>query len=628
LSLGFIASTALWLHLDRLPPTWDDGFYLRSSLTMVDALADSGIPGYAKTFLTIADSKPPLISILPTPVYLILGRHARAAYGVNLFFMAVLFAALFQLARTQASPRVGLIAVYVAGTMPMLFGLSRWFLVEYTMAALVALAILCLAENKIFWFAVVCGMGLLLKASFPLYVAAPFLYWTYTTWPRVLRLGTLIALAPVALLPLPWYALHYRRAIQTAIEAGGPSLAYYGYVSPTRYFWRVVKEGPSFYYAALAVILVVALAAARRWPPGKLLAIAAVWLIPGVFLLLGSFQEPRYTAPLLPAFALATAVLLEAVCARLGPWRHAALFALLAFPMIAMLQGSFGILGKWDATANRYTRKYNRRAWPQAEILRQLDTSGKLLIASDTPHFNVNNFELAALELRAPLQFTTSAYEENLDSLLHQLDYSSYVLYKDGGTERGSSFFNKHADALMREVMNGDFVELPGRLPTPDGGLARVFKNPSPGSSLRTSAFVPAGFDQMTGCRAVFGGQIELTGYSVQQASGSLEVKYRWRCRKPPDREYWCFTHVVDAQGRIVGYLDHDVLSGRPPTTNWREGDTAIEGLRLRSPSIQEKAAYRLRMGLFDRESGARLHVQVASLPVTDNGTAVYLRRP
>src|SRR6266851_6733802 len=97
LSLFFLGSTALWLRLDRSPPGWDDGYYLTNSLILYDALADGGIAGYAKQFLTIMGIKPPLIAILPTPVYLIAGRKPRAALLVNLACLLILFATLYRL---------------------------------------------------------------------------------------------------------------------------------------------------------------------------------------------------------------------------------------------------------------------------------------------------------------------------------------------------------------------------------------------------------------------------------------------------------------------------------------------------------------------------------------------------
>src|SRR5262249_18490837 len=154
-------------------------------------------------------------------------------------------------------------------------------------------------------------------------------------------------------------------------------------------------------------------------------------------------------------------------------------------------------------------------------------------------------------------------------------DIAAFVVYKDGGSERGSWFFNKHGDALVSEVKR-DFIELPDHPRLPDGGVARIFRNPSPNELLRGGAFVSADLGQLTDCQITFGDQIQLIGFSVQQAAGRLEVKYRWRCLTPPDRDYWCFTHVVDERDRVVGYLDHEILGGSPPMIQWRKGDLAI----------------------------------------------------
>ena len=60
----------------------------------------------------------------------------------------------------------------------------------------------------------------------------------------------------------------------------------------------------------------------------------------------------------------------------------------------------------------------------------------------------------------------------------------------------------------------------------------------------------------------------------------------------------------------------------------WREGDVAMERLRLRSTAIQEKTKCRLLAGLFHRTSGARLPVKATNLPLIDNDTAVYVHDP
>ena len=78
LTLIFLGTTLLWLRLDRSPTTWDASYYLTNSLVMYDALIDGGLRGYARQFLNIMGLKPPLIAILPIPVYLISARSTRA----------------------------------------------------------------------------------------------------------------------------------------------------------------------------------------------------------------------------------------------------------------------------------------------------------------------------------------------------------------------------------------------------------------------------------------------------------------------------------------------------------------------------------------------------------------------
>src|SRR5258708_7333070 len=107
---------------------------------MYDTLSEGGLLHYAGKFLTVMDDKPPLIAALPTPVYLLVGRHSRAAAAVNLVFMLVLFAAVFRIASKCSSPHAGLLAMYLVATMPMVYGLSRWYLVECALTAVVALA--------------------------------------------------------------------------------------------------------------------------------------------------------------------------------------------------------------------------------------------------------------------------------------------------------------------------------------------------------------------------------------------------------------------------------------------------------------------------------------------------------
>lgn len=112
------AATVLCLALNHAPAQWDDSWYLANGLVMFDALGEGGLPVWAAKSFTVLRSKPPLITLLPTPAYLLVGRKARAAFDVNLAAMLVLFLSLYAIARRIRNERVGWIAVYMADTMP------------------------------------------------------------------------------------------------------------------------------------------------------------------------------------------------------------------------------------------------------------------------------------------------------------------------------------------------------------------------------------------------------------------------------------------------------------------------------------------------------------------------------
>jgi 4-amino-4-deoxy-L-arabinose transferase-like glycosyltransferase len=167
--------------------------------------------------------KPPLIAVLPTPIYLLVGRHPRAAYAINLLFLLVMFGALYRMGKTCSSPRAGMLALYISGTMPILYGLSRWFLVECRLTALVCAAMCLVAEWddfartwKGFLLGIVCGLGVLTKVSFPVYVLVPLLYCAIRDRRAMLHPRTLLAfVAPALLLAAPWYLVNFSDAVSS-----------------------------------------------------------------------------------------------------------------------------------------------------------------------------------------------------------------------------------------------------------------------------------------------------------------------------------------------------------------------------------------------------------------------------
>jgi len=258
------------------------------------------------------------------------------------------------------------------------------------------------------------------------------------------------------------------------------------------------------------------------------------------------------------------------------------------------------------------------------------------MLGSDTAHFNVNNFELAAADGLYSFQIATSAYEDDLASLLNAANSTTFFLYKEGG-EPGPQYTNRLFKPLLEDVQNsGKFFDLsldpvPARLPAlPDGGRVVVYQNHWLNSAIVKGYFFDsAGADsgdiEMPACVVNFSNLMNLTGLSFSIEKQWLKVSYGWRCIGKLDEDLFCFTHILDHQGKVLGFLDHAILG--QPAMRWKEGSGAREVLRYRLP--EGVSQVRLRLGLFRKSSGERLRIQEArgdegtALSATDEGTAI-----
>jgi hypothetical protein len=258
------------------------------------------------------------------------------------------------------------------------------------------------------------------------------------------------------------------------------------------------------------------------------------------------------------------------------------------------------------------------------------------MLGSDTAHFNANNFELAVAEGLDSFQITTSAYEENLASLLNAANSTMFFVYKEGG-EPGPPYTNRLFEPLLEDVQrSGKFFCLsidpvwPGLPTLPDGGRVVVYKNRWPNSGIVEGHFldfadIDSGDIEMPTCTVNFGNLMKLTGLSFSIEEWWLKVGYRWQCIGKLDQDLFCFTHILDHQGKLLGFLDHAILG--EPVVRWKEGLGAREILRYRVPEGVDQV--QLRLGLFRKSSGERLRIHEArgvggtTLSVTDEGTAI-----
>jgi hypothetical protein len=157
--------------------------------------------------------------------------------------------------------------------------------------------------------------------------------------------------------------------------------------------------------------------------------------------------------------------------------------------MVQMFAVSFGI--PYETVNGAYTHRYASDSWPQEAMLKLLAGDTRLvlgekaivLVGVDRPLLNANNVELASVTLQLPFNVETTAHEKDLGTHRARLAHASWFIYKTGG-EPESAAFNPYAGDLIRSVQNNPrFAELPYSKSLPDGGVAHMVKNLSPGES-------------------------------------------------------------------------------------------------------------------------------------------------
>jgi 4-amino-4-deoxy-L-arabinose transferase-like glycosyltransferase len=659
--LMVVAAVALilaWGVAEKGPTRWDDSWYLAGAVRLFDRFADEGLGGYWRGFEHALGDKAPLITVLPFPFFCLIGRSTYVIYLVNSVGCVVLALALYHFCRRFFERPVALWAVFFALTSALLAGLSRLFLVEYWLTAFTLCALLALARweetGRNRWLlalGVCCGLGLLMKITFPLFagpvVAVILLRARRQNLPRVLGDIVLIAIPAVALAG-PWYfhnwALVTRRSFQESyfvpVHPTAPQ-------SPVRlaadYVLLILNNGLSSVHVVAALAgMVVWLAARRR----NFLGGAAWYLLPWVVGLpvfaVSENRDLRLIAPMIPAFAIAIAAVFTFALDRAAATIRRVSSAAVVIGLLLVTAGhsfaAFGDrvikLGPWQLFSSTFAYAFppNPQHWPLDEVIHRMAWQERLgrgswLIVgmgADTWSFNSNNLDLQTALLHYPMEFHTTAYTSNPDEVRLIMSRTQYFLLKDGGTQQPLSRFQ--GGPLTRDVLLSGalFRESEPAIPTPDGGRIRIFQN----ASAEPDAFLPARQSatppELPPATLNFSNQLQVTGLRLTEADGVFTLALKWKCLNPPPIAYRCFAHVLDGEGKLLSSMDHEILHGSPPVNEWQPGDEGYEARYLVLPAAKAQGA-QIRLGLFDPETRLRVPLQASTLPLKDDYTAAVV---
>lgn len=526
----FVGLSAFWTGKHAVPPRWDEAAYLENSEIFYKSLVDDGPFALVRQFAIISPSKAPLISAIPVPLYLIFGRGERTALIANFILLALFYVFLFLLTKRLFNRVTALLAVFVASTMPYLFGIYRVFLVEGGLTAIVTAFLYFLLKSDNFrikkyncLLGVLLGFGLLMKITFPVFIAGPVLL---VVWPRVrqegfgsrsLRKNILLVLLIGGLIASVWYARNLIFVLGWILIAGfsGQVAGNYGLgeifslKTILNYWTNIINFNISFFYFALFLVIFVGLLIVRRgeWRAifknnlFRIFFLVSWFLIPLVIFTFGVNKDIRFMLPAMPTFAMGLAVLIGKLFSQ--RWQQLVFIPLLfVFPLFNFFYSSFNLKSLGSLAEEKFVdfgpfivlRKNLSvvhppvaEYWPQKEILsfiandiKRFPFNVNAMMITDHPYFNLNNFRYYnRLYDFETINVHTNAYfprEMTMDEVAKKLNSQDYLIGKTG--DQGPEF-TTYRNAEIQEMLGE------GQLPfnkiqefdLPDGSEAMLYKN-------------------------------------------------------------------------------------------------------------------------------------------------------
>ena len=490
--LYLVVADLIWMARDTRPPFWDMAVHQLAALKIQMTVAHPGIRSIAAA-PWFSVPYPPLYHAIVALFYGLFGRSVDAAQWANVPAIALLFIATYGLGRTLLNPVAAAAAAALVNFYPILLWLSRETLIDYWLTSMVALAMWSLIWTNEFSdrkrriiFGAVCGLGMLTKWTFALFVALPALWFARRNLKNAaISAGITIGVAGY------WYvnaagALVNLLNVNIAgsVNEGDPSrLSFQSVV-----FYIRAMEGYQLFFVLflffIAGVILVSRDFDRKWIP------VLLWLIGGwLGLLLFRNKDPRYSAPLLPAVALITSqvfqrkeVLIVAVMPLLLCQHYLVSFGIPQLPpAVVLAKGVEGPLS-WDW--NLYTQRYfsfwgppARQDWQIHHVLEKISAETnkpvRLGIVPDIPRFDVYAFRFYIELWNFPVTVSRiAAFDETALAGEH------YVLIseKDSGFEPGS-FFTKDLPEINKYITDRpQSFHMVERFPLPNGDVIRLYR--------------------------------------------------------------------------------------------------------------------------------------------------------
>ncbi|GEM_PF-5103548 len=510
-SFVFILLTSIWIILDNKPPAWDEAHYLTGSEYLYQTLNKQGFFAFLTQTTNILGTKAPLISLSPIPLFIIFGSSVKISLIVNIFYF-ILFGIFFYLLVSKLYSRnIAFLSLLITSTMPLFYGLSRNFLVEFGLTAICFLWLYLLYKSKyltntgyVILLGITFGFGFLMKFPFFIFTGLPFAWASYklikSDFPLSKKLNQIsLVLIPILLIAGPWYSKNILTVLWHAKRAANPELLgsiYYG--SPAsiavagRYALEIINDAISGYYFLIAIVLLIVLFI-RRIKVKFNLFLLSYFFPPFIIFFFGPNKDYRLMLPVLPIFA----IFIAQMYFEIFKLKRLFYFVLFLFPVIIFTNNSLGTnifskkisVGPFLIADNRIGNyaevpyKY-KLSWSGSDLLKFIESisgGGKktIVLASEDEYLNINSLAYSNTLSSLPFKIKTVSYfpiNYDKDEVLNLVESGDFLVMKTGGN-MGPIDINRTNEFVLNWADSSGWIKIPNGFEFLDGGIINIYKN-------------------------------------------------------------------------------------------------------------------------------------------------------
>ena len=314
--LFFVFTNFVWLITDQKLPTWDPAADFISTMQYCELLKDPSIKIFREAAEISAQNayRPPLVRFLICPFYSFFPKNIFfTTLLMSIIFWYVLLFAVFNLGKLIKNEKVGLCACFIIGTCPFVFTLSRIYLLDFPLIAMVALSLylllLAFQTGRIRHFVIlgiVLALSSLTKGGFVVFLIGPLLYLLVL---RNKRSGIIFSLLLASIIALLYYGFIFKGLLSFTqwnmrhglLNEGDPP---WNTIEGWLYYLRTIVAGTSFFYLLFFIVGLFSIFKMRKEYCLTLL----LWIsLPYLLLSFAGNKDGRYIVPALPAIALISA---------------------------------------------------------------------------------------------------------------------------------------------------------------------------------------------------------------------------------------------------------------------------------------------------------------------------------